>query len=108
MASWAGRPAGYVGPVFTMPLPLALIVCAAAPAWWPAALSAIVLRFVTGYVVSRKVLRARIDWLLLPAEDLIAFGFWIAGFFGNTIQWRGRRYCLFRDGRFELIAPRSG
>jgi len=29
------RPAGYVGQLFTMPIPLALLVYAAAPAWWP-------------------------------------------------------------------------
>jgi hypothetical protein len=28
---------------------------------------------------------------------------WIGGFFGNTILWRGRKYYLRRDGRFELI-----
>jgi ceramide glucosyltransferase len=54
--------------------------------------------------VSAKVLRARIDWWLLPVEDLAAFCFWLAGFFGNTIVWRGRRYRLEADGRFKLIA----
>ncbi|HET6178602.1 MAG TPA: bacteriohopanetetrol glucosamine biosynthesis glycosyltransferase HpnI [Candidatus Sulfotelmatobacter sp.] len=99
------RPAGYLGQLFTMPLPLALLVCAAAPAWWPVLALTLVVRALSAYTVSARVLRARINWLLLPIEDLMGFCFWIAGFFGNTISWRGRRYRLFSDGRFELIPP---
>jgi ceramide glucosyltransferase len=97
------RPAGYVGQLFTMPLPLAVLVCVAAPAWWPVLPAAFLIRTLAAYVVSRPVLHARINWLLLPVEDLMNFCFWIAGFFGNTISWRGRRYRLFSDGRFVLI-----
>jgi ceramide glucosyltransferase len=50
------------------------------------------------------VLRARPNWLLLPVEDIAGFCFWVAGFFGNTITWRGRRYRLEPDGRFSLIS----
>jgi ceramide glucosyltransferase len=98
------RPAGYVGQLFTMPLPLALLVVAASPAWWPVLPVTLLLRAVAAYTVSARVLRARINWLLLPIEDLMGFCFWLAGFFGNIISWRGRRYRLFADGRFELIA----
>jgi ceramide glucosyltransferase len=97
------RPAGYLGQLFTMPLPLALLVCAAWPAWWPVLPFTLIVRTVAAYMVSARVLRARINWLLLPIEDLLGFCFWLAGFFGNTISWRGRRYRLFADGRFELI-----
>lgn len=97
------RPAGYVGQLFTMPLPLAVLVCLAAPAWWPILPAAFLLRAAAAYVVSGRVLHAKLNWLLLLVEDLMAFGFWIAGFVGNTISWRGRRYRLFGDGRFELI-----
>ncbi len=98
------RPAGYVGQLFTMPLPVAMLVCAIEPGWWPVLLPAVLLRVLSAYAVSRSVLRAEINWLLLPMEDILTFVFWIAGFFGNTIQWRGRRYRLFSDGRFELIS----
>jgi ceramide glucosyltransferase len=99
------RPAGYVGQLFTMPLPLGLLVCAAWPAWWPVLPLTMIVRAAAAYTVSARVLRARINWLLLPLEDFFGFCFWLAGFFGNTISWRGRRYWLFADGRFELIPP---
>jgi ceramide glucosyltransferase len=87
-----------------MPLPLALLVFAALPASWPVLPVAVIVRAVAAYIVSARVLRARITWVLLPIEDLLGFCFWIAGFFGNTISWRGRRYKLFSDGRFELVS----
>lgn len=98
------RPAGYIGQLFTMPLPLALLACSVAPGWWPVLPITLVLRGVAAYVVSARVLRTRISWLLLPTEDVIAFLFWCAGFFGNTITWRNHRYRLFSDGRFKPIA----
>lgn len=98
------RPWGYLGQLFTMPLPLALLACAVRPAWWPVLLLTLLVRVIAAYVVSARVLRAKINWLLLPIEDVTNFCFWIAGFFGNTITWRGRRYRLYPDGRFELVA----
>lgn len=98
------RPAGYLGQLFTMPLPLALLVCALAPAWWPLLPVTIVIRGLSAFTISERVLRSKLNWLLLPIEDLIGFCFWLAGFFGNTISWRGRRYRLFADGRFQLIS----
>jgi ceramide glucosyltransferase len=102
------RPFGYVGQLFTMPLPLAVLAVVVAPGWWPVLPLAFVVRLLAAYVVSARVLRARLNWLLLPVEDFMAFAFWLAGFFGNTIVWRGKRYRLFSDGRFEpLASPRS-
>jgi ceramide glucosyltransferase len=98
------RPGGYIGQLFTMALPLAILAWATAPEWWWVAAGVIAIRMLAAWVVSRRVLGVRINWLLLPVEDLIGFAFWIAGFFGNTIIWRGRRYRVRADGKFDLIS----
>lgn len=96
------RPAGYIGQIFTNPLPLAIALAALRPEWWPAAVAVIALRALAARVVAVGVLGGRTGWLLLPFQDLLAFVFWAAGFFGNTIHWRGRDYLLLGDGRFVL------
>jgi ceramide glucosyltransferase len=98
------RPAGYIGQLFTMPLPLAVLVCALSPGWWPVLPLALIVRGAAAYSISERVLRGKLNWLLLPIEDVMGFCFWLAGFFGNTISWRGRHYRLYGDGRFELIS----
>ena len=99
------RPAGYVGQIFTNPLPLALALVAIQPSWWPASAVAIAVRAMAAHAVAADVLRGRTGWALLPWQDLLSFVFWIAGFVGNTIHWRGRDYALLRDGRFVLKSP---
>ncbi len=101
------RPAGYLGQLFTMPVPLALLVTAWNPSWWPVLPVTLAIRGVAAWTVSELVLRARLNWLLLPLEDIAGFCFWIAGFFGNTIVWRGRRYRLESDGRFSVLPTSS-
>ena len=102
------RPWGYIGQVFTNPLPLALALVAIRPEWWPVAALAIGVRALAGWITAVQILGdglTRRFWWLVPLQDLLSFGTWVAGFFGNTILWRGRRYHLLRDGRFELIRP---
>jgi ceramide glucosyltransferase len=99
------RPAGYVGELFTMPLPPALILLLWAPMLWPVAALSILSRAASAWACAgwalRDPLTARL-WWLLPVQDALAFVMWIAGFFGNSIVWRGRKYFLHPDGRFEL------
>jgi len=93
------RPAGYFGQIFTYPLPLALLVWGANPQWWHVVATTIVLRYASAWMTSQVVLGARLNWVLLPIEDVLGFVFWFAGFFGNTILWRGRKYRMDREGR---------
>jgi len=100
------RPAGYVGQLFTNPLPLALLLWAVRPEWWPVAAATLLLRTAAalataGYVL-RDPLTARL-FFLIPIQDTLSFAMWLAGFFGNTILWRGRKYYLQPDGRFDLV-----
>lgn len=97
------RPAGYVGQLFTMPLPLAILLTLWNPLLWPALPVTFAVRAQAAHVVSWGVLGKPVNWLLLPLEDLLLFAFWIAGFFGNTIHWRGRVYRLEKDGTFTLV-----
>jgi ceramide glucosyltransferase len=97
------RPLGYLGQIFTMPVPLAALTAVANPSWWPIIPAALAVRAAAAYAVSQGVLGVPVNWGLLFVEDLAGFCFWIAGFFGNTITWRGRRYRLRPDGRFELL-----
>lgn len=102
------RPAGYVGQLFTYPLPLALLVCAVLPGLWPAALAAVLGRALAAWAVAGWVLRDPLTarrWWLVPVQDVASFAVWLAGFFGNTIHWRGREYYLRADGRFTRIDP---
>jgi ceramide glucosyltransferase len=100
------RPAGYVGQLFTIPLPLAVLLWVLQPAWWPLALATLVLRAAAGWATAGLVLRdpltARLFWLV-PLQDVLSMAIWIGGFFGNTIVWRGRKYYLRKDGRFEPV-----
>ena len=100
------RPWGYVGQLFTHPLPLALLLWAARPQWWPVVPLAAAFRAAAGWVTAMHALDdplIRRLWWVGPIQDLASFLMWLAGFFGNTILWRGRKYALLRDGRFEPV-----
>jgi ceramide glucosyltransferase len=100
------RPAGYWGEIFTNPLPLALLVFLAAPKLWPLVVVTAIFRALAAWSTAGWVLHDPLTtqrWWLIPLQDLISACLWVAGFFGNTINWRGRRYKLLRDGRFQFV-----
>lgn len=100
------RPLGYIGQLFTNPLPLALLLVAAQPSWWPVLAVTAVFRAAAAWAAAGRVLRdplTRRLWFLVPLQDIANFLIWVAGFFGNTILWRGHKYRLLSDGRFQLV-----
>jgi ceramide glucosyltransferase len=100
------RRAGYAGLLFTNPLPPALLAWMVRPELWPVVVAAGVFRASAAWATSQHVLKdplVRRRWWLVPAQDLVSFAVWIAGFFGRTVVWRGRRYRLLSDGRFRAV-----
>jgi ceramide glucosyltransferase len=100
------RPWGYVGQLFTNPLPLALLFWAAAPDWWIVVALTLIFRATAGWATAGVALAdplVRRLWWLVPVQDVVSFAAWLGGFFGNTITWRGRKYYLQADGRFTPV-----
>lgn len=92
------RPLGYIGQFFTYPAGAAICLCFASRYWQILIPITAGLRLLHAWLVSDKTLGAKVPWILLPLQDLLTFVFWIAGFFGNTVHWRGKRYTLNKDG----------
>ncbi|MBI3665956.1 MAG: glycosyltransferase [Acidobacteria bacterium] len=102
-AARCSRPWGYVGQVFTNPLPFALVLMGG-PAM-PLAALVLLLRAAVAAAVGCGLLRdpltRRYFWLA-PVADVASLIVWALGFFGNTVEWRGRRYRLFADGKLAV------
>ncbi len=99
------RPLGYWGQIFTYPLPLALLLCAAYPAAWPVLLLTTVLRGAAALATARDVVHDPVmqkQWWLLPIQDVIGFLVWMSGFVGDKIIWRNRKCTVLRDGRLHV------
>ena len=99
------RPLGYWGQIFTYPLPLALLFCAAYPAAWPVLFLTLILRGIAALATARDIVHDPItqkQWWLLPLQDVIGFFVWISGFVGDKIVWRDRKCTVLRDGRLHV------
>jgi len=94
------------------------------PTWWPllwlaftviagnnffsvlAAVVFLLLRIVLAHNLQRRFTPERKlispAWLV-PVKDLLNVALWLAAFLGNTVEWRGRRMKLRRDGTLVEI-----
>lgn len=94
------RGGGYAG----LPLSNATlwaIALAASGAWW-AAVPLFLLRLAMAFVVGRLFLQDRrisAGLLLVPLRDLAGMVLWACGLFGSSVDWRGVRLRLSREGK---------
>jgi ceramide glucosyltransferase len=66
---------------------------------WRAGLALLVVRMAMALIAGKKdALRL---FFLIPARDLFGVAVWIAGLFGNSVVWRGRRLRLDPEGRIR-------
>ncbi len=98
------RPSGYIGEIFINPLPFALLLPVVDFRLWPLPLAVIALRLAAAWAVSGSVLGVPVlrHFPMLVLQDLASFVTWIAGFFGNSIEWRGQRHTVLPNGKFEV------
>ena len=100
------RRGGYAGEIFTKTLMVAGIAFALRRETAPfvaAAVAARVAVVCAAATVFPDGARAGFYWLLLPLEDVLSFSAWVAGFFGETVGWRGRALRLDAEGRIGAV-----
>ena len=71
-----------------------------------AALAFLLLRIVIAHNLQRRFMQSRDHnappWLV-PVKDLLQAAVWLGAFIGNTVEWRGQRMKLRRDGTLVVV-----
>jgi ceramide glucosyltransferase len=94
-------PVGYAGTIITHPWPLALIaLLSGSPAAVLVAFATVLARLTLCRCVEWRFELPRQNYWLVPLHDLIAFGVYVASFFGVTVHWCGADYRVAADGTF--------
>jgi ceramide glucosyltransferase len=92
------RPAGYFGYIVTQAT--FWCVVAAAFGYWRFALGGEAVRLLAAAASMWAAGEKRTQRLaLVPLRDLFGFAVWCGGIAGSTVEWRGLRFHLRRDGR---------
>src|SRR5262249_39548445 len=64
----------------------------------------VAVRLVSARLVGGRYLQdpcVRRDLWLVPARDLLGSALWAYAYLGRSVEWRGRRYELTKDGRLR-------
>jgi ceramide glucosyltransferase len=104
------RPAGHFATSLSFSVPFGLLALASAVALGHTTLGlalfawSIATRLALALAVGRGVVGDR-SWfsllVLYPIRDLMGFGFWVAGYWGNRILWRSRIFELLPGGKMR-------
>lgn len=97
------RPGGYLGYVVTHAT--FWCVVAALCGAWKVALAGLVIRLAAAAAALLAIEASLTALPVVPLRDLLGFAVWCGGLFGNTVEWRGEKFRLQRDGR--MISLRS-
>ncbi len=89
---------GYLGHGLANPLPFALLATLLHPAAWTLLPAALLARFAVAAAVDHATHSRPGPWWWLPARDILTFGLFIAGFLVQSVDWRGSRLRVARDG----------
>jgi ceramide glucosyltransferase len=106
------RPSGHFGTVLTFAMPFGILgaiaglladkpVLAASLLGY-ALLNRVIMSIAAGFGVVGDRLALSDCWLY-PLRDLMGFFFWCGSYFGDTIDWRGERYRLVRNGKMVRV-----
>jgi ceramide glucosyltransferase len=91
--------------------PLLWFIVALLSKTWCAPLTAIalvLLRIALAQNLQRRFLGSHqkpAPFWLVPVKDLLQAAIWAAAFFGDKIEWRGKKMRLLRNGELEELSP---
>ena len=92
-------PVAYAGTIITHPWPFALLAMLSGnPAAVMVTIAVLLARVTLCRCVEWRFGLARQDYWLIPLQDFIALGIYVASFFGATVHWRGADYRVTADG----------
>jgi len=92
-------PLGYAGTILTHPLPLALLgMLSGGLTAMLLMLAAVAARVTLCRCVERRFGLPRQTYWLLPLQDVLVFGVYVASFFGARVHWQGVDFRVAADG----------
>ena len=92
-------PVAYAGTIVIHSWPFALLALLSGnPAAFMVAIAVLLARVTLCRCVEWRFNLPRQDYWLIPLQDLIAFGVYVASFFGAKVHWRGADYRVTADG----------
>lgn len=110
-------PCGHAASVMSFAMPFGVLAAIAGTlaghaelGWWLLGwtlLNRMIMSVAVGWGVLRDRRSLACCWLY-PLRDLMGFGFWLASYMGETVEWRGEKYRLTAGGRMVRVESAQG